>query len=71
MVNFEDIPDARTCLLKLQEIRIKNNLVDEHGLEKIMLKAIDKVEKDIKKPLFRNDMPLLLAEIKKNPLGRD
>ncbi|XP_078150846.1 MALE GAMETOPHYTE DEFECTIVE 1 isoform X1 [Carex rostrata] len=67
-INTKDIPDARTYLLKLQEIRIKNKLVDEIGAEKMMFQALDKVEKDIKKPLLRNDkknMPLLLAEFDK------
>lgn len=67
-VNTGNIPDARTYLLKLQEIRIKTGIVDEIGAEKLMFEALDKVEKDIKKPLLRNDkknMSLLLAEFDK------
>ncbi|KAJ1700310.1 hypothetical protein LUZ63_000089 [Rhynchospora breviuscula] len=67
-VHTRDIPDARTYLLKLQEIRIKNGLLDEIGAEKLMFEALEKVEKEIKKPLLRNDkknMALLLAEFDK------
>ncbi|KAG5245271.1 ATP synthase [Salix suchowensis] len=54
----KDIPDARTYLLQLQEIRIKGY---DDG-------CIGKVEKEIKKPLMRNDkkgMALLMAEFDK------
>lgn len=47
---------------------IRNGLVDEVGAEKLMFEALEKVEKDIKKPLLRNDkknMALLLAEFDK------
>lgn len=67
-VNTRDIPDARTYLLKVQEIRIRSGLVDEIGAEKLMFDALEKVEKEIKKPLLRNDkknMVLLLAEFDK------
>ncbi|XP_042430666.1 probable ATP synthase 24 kDa subunit, mitochondrial isoform X1 [Zingiber officinale] len=61
----QDIPDARTYLLTLQEIRIKNGLTDDLGAEALMMKALEKVEKEIKKSLLRSDkknMALLLAE---------
>ena len=62
------IPDARTYLLTLQEIRTKRGLIDELGIEAMMMDALDKVEKEIKKPLMRNDkkgMALLTAEFDK------
>ncbi|KAJ0098188.1 hypothetical protein Patl1_27623 [Pistacia atlantica] len=64
----EGIPDARTYLLTLKEIRIKRGLTDELGAEAMMMDALEKVEKEIKKPLMRNDkkgMALLLAEFDK------
>ncbi|KAJ0984791.1 hypothetical protein J5N97_003147 [Dioscorea zingiberensis] len=64
----QGIPDARTYLLTLQEIRVKNGLTDDLGAEALMIEALDKVEKDIKKPLLRSDkknMSLLLAEFDK------
>ncbi|KAB5556580.1 hypothetical protein DKX38_007489 [Salix brachista] len=64
----KDIPDARTYLLQLQEIRIKRNLPDELGVEAMMMDVLEKVEKEIKKPLMRNDkkgMALLMAEFDK------
>ncbi|KAG6534125.1 hypothetical protein ZIOFF_008009 [Zingiber officinale] len=75
----QDIPDARTYLLTLQEIRIKyiilldafsaqNGLADDIGAEPLMMEALEKVEKEIKKPLLRSDkknMSLLLAEFDK------
>ncbi|KAK7266039.1 hypothetical protein RIF29_18678 [Crotalaria pallida] len=60
----QDIPDARTYLLTLKEIRIKSGLTDDLGAEALMIEALDKIEKDLKKPLLRNDkkgMDLLLA----------
>ncbi|XP_010927351.2 probable ATP synthase 24 kDa subunit, mitochondrial [Elaeis guineensis] len=62
------IPDARTYLLTLQEIRIKSGLIDDLGAEAMMMEALEKVEKEIKKPLMRSDkknMGLLLAEFDK------
>ncbi|KAG8058037.1 hypothetical protein GUJ93_ZPchr0002g24826 [Zizania palustris] len=62
------IPDARTYLNTLQEIRIKNGLIDYLGIEPMMIEALEKVEKEIKKPLLRSDkknMGLLLAEFEK------
>ncbi|XP_022741680.1 probable ATP synthase 24 kDa subunit, mitochondrial isoform X2 [Durio zibethinus] len=63
-----DIPDARTYLLTLKDIRIKRGLTDELGAEAMMMDALDKVEKEIKKPLMRDDkksMALLNAEFDK------
>ncbi|KAG2711713.1 hypothetical protein I3843_04G083100 [Carya illinoinensis] len=64
----QDIPDARTYLLTLKEIRIKRGLTDELGAEAMMFDALEKVEKELKKPLMRNDkkgMALLMAEFDK------
>jgi len=63
-----DIPDARTYLLTLQELRIKGGLFDELGAEKLMMEALEKIESEIKKPLLRSDkknMALLQAEFDK------
>lgn len=62
------IPDAQTYLLTLKEIRERRGLIDEHGAEAMMMDALEKVEKEIKKPLMRNDkkgMALLTAEFDK------
>ncbi|KAK1301528.1 hypothetical protein QJS10_CPB12g00292 [Acorus calamus] len=62
------IPDARTYLLALQDIRVKNGLTDDIGAEVMMFDALEKVEKEIKKPLLRDDkkgMALLIAEFDK------
>ncbi|XP_031490092.1 probable ATP synthase 24 kDa subunit, mitochondrial [Nymphaea colorata] len=64
----QGIPDARTYLLTLKEIRVKRGLTDDVGAETMMMEALDKVEKEIKKPLLRSDkkgMALLLAEFDK------
>lgn len=64
----KEIPDARTYLLTLKEIRIKRGLTDELGAEAMMLDALEKVEQEIKKPLMRNDkkgMALLMTEFDK------
>ncbi|KAL6993076.1 hypothetical protein U1Q18_011195 [Sarracenia purpurea var. burkii] len=61
----QGIPDARTYLLTLKEIRIRRGLIDELGAEAMMMDALEKVEKEIKKPLMRNDekgMALLMGE---------
>ena len=63
-----DIDDVRTYLLTLQEIRIKRGLIDNYGVEAMMMEALDKVEKQIKKPLMRDDeksVALLMAEFEK------
>ncbi|KAM0971333.1 hypothetical protein ACFX13_019531 [Malus domestica] len=64
----QDIPDARTYLLTLKEIRIKRGLTDELGAEAMMMDALEKVEKELKKPLLRSDkkgMAVLIAEFEK------
>ncbi|KAF3782130.1 putative ATP synthase subunit [Nymphaea thermarum] len=64
----QGIPDARTYLLTLKEIRVKRGLTDDLGAETMMMEALEKVEKEIKKPLLRSDkkgMALLLAEFDK------
>ncbi|XP_023518577.1 probable ATP synthase 24 kDa subunit, mitochondrial [Cucurbita pepo subsp. pepo] len=64
----QDIPDARTYLLTLKDIRIKRGLNDELGAEAMMFDALEKIEKELKKPLMRNDkkgMSLLMAEFDK------
>ncbi|XP_021759011.1 probable ATP synthase 24 kDa subunit, mitochondrial [Chenopodium quinoa] len=64
----QNIQDARTYLLTLKEIRLKRGLSDELGAEAMMFDALDKVEKQLKKPLVRNDnqgMSLLMAEFDK------
>lgn len=61
----QGVQDARTYLLTLQEIREKRGFPDELGAEAMMFEALDKVEKEIKKPLMRNDkqgMALLMKE---------
>lgn len=64
----QDIPDALTYLLTLKEIRLKRGLPDERGAEAMMFDALERVEKEIKRPLMRNDkkgMALLMAEFDK------
>ncbi|CAA2934699.1 probable ATP synthase 24 kDa subunit, mitochondrial [Olea europaea subsp. europaea] len=64
----QGIPDARSYLLALKEIRIKRGLTDELGAEAMMMDALDKVEQELKKPLLRNDkkgMSLLMTEFDK------
>nr|DAD27464.1 TPA_asm: hypothetical protein HUJ06_028932 [Nelumbo nucifera] len=64
----QGIPDARSYLLTLKEIRIKRGLTDDLGAESMMMDALEKVEKEIKKPLLRSDkkgMSLLMAEFDK------
>ncbi|CAN4116415.1 unnamed protein product [Withania somnifera] len=67
-VETHEIPDARTYLLKLKEMRVKRGLIDAQGIEDLQFAALDKVEKEIKKPLMRNDkkgIALLTAEFDK------
>ncbi|OIT21751.1 PREDICTED: probable ATP synthase 24 kDa subunit, mitochondrial [Nicotiana attenuata] len=67
-VETHEIPDARTYLLKLKEMRVKRGLINEQGIEDLQMAALDKVEKEIKKPLMRNDkkgIALLTAEFDK------
>ncbi|CAA6667592.1 unnamed protein product [Spirodela intermedia] len=64
----QGIQDARTYLLTLKEIRVRRGLTDDLGAEALMMEALEKVEKEIKKPLLRSDkkgMSLLLAEFDK------
>ncbi|KAL4361858.1 hypothetical protein GQ457_04G034540 [Hibiscus cannabinus] len=64
----QGIADVRTYLLTLKEMRIKRGLVDGLGAEAMMMDALEKVEKEIKKPLMRDDkksMALLTAEFDK------
>ncbi|KAH0680039.1 probable ATP synthase 24 kDa subunit, mitochondrial [Solanum tuberosum] len=67
-VETHEIPDARTYLLKLKEMRVKRGLIDSQGIEDLQMAALDKVEKELKKPLLRNDkkgIALLTAEFDK------
>lgn len=46
----------------------RRGLADDLGAEALMFEALDKVEKELKKPLLRNDkkgMDVLLAEFDK------
>lgn len=46
----------------------RNGLTDDIGAEPLMMEALERVEKEIKKPLLRSDkknMALLLAEFDK------
>ncbi|XP_071740965.1 probable ATP synthase 24 kDa subunit, mitochondrial [Rutidosis leptorrhynchoides] len=64
----DGIQDARSYLLALKDIRLKRGLTDELGAEAMMMDALEKVEKEIKKPLMRNDkkgMALLTDEFNK------
>ncbi|XP_051126571.1 probable ATP synthase 24 kDa subunit, mitochondrial [Andrographis paniculata] len=64
----DNIPDVRSYLLALQDIREKRGLVDELGVESMMMDAVDRVEKELKQPLMRNDekgVSLLKAEFDK------
>ncbi|XP_071714267.1 probable ATP synthase 24 kDa subunit, mitochondrial [Rutidosis leptorrhynchoides] len=64
----DGIQDARSYLLALKDIRLKRGLTDELGAEAMMMNALEKVEKEIKKPLMRNDkkgMALLTDEFNK------
>ncbi|KAL9229688.1 hypothetical protein vseg_005127 [Gypsophila vaccaria] len=51
----QGIPDVRGYLVALQEMRIKRGLPDDLGIEAMMFEALEKIEKEIKKPLMRND----------------
>ncbi|KMZ60647.1 Mitochondrial ATP synthase [Zostera marina] len=64
----EGIPDARTYLITLKEIRVKRGLKDDLGAEAMMFDALEKVETQLKKPLLRSDkkgMAVLMAEFEK------
>ncbi|KAI3820028.1 hypothetical protein L1987_13884 [Smallanthus sonchifolius] len=63
-----EVQDARSYLLALKDIRLKRGITDELGAEAMMMDALEKVEKEIKKPLMRNDkkgMTLLTEEFNK------
>ncbi|KAG2655770.1 hypothetical protein PVAP13_1KG036300 [Panicum virgatum] len=52
----------------MKTVREKSGLIDHLGIEPLMMEAVEKIEKDIKKPLLRNDkknMATLLAEFDK------
>ncbi|KAK3007970.1 hypothetical protein RJ639_015207 [Escallonia herrerae] len=52
----------------MKTVREKRGLTDELGAEAMMMEALEKVEKEIKKPLMRNDkkgIALLTAEFDK------
>lgn len=51
----EGITDVRSYLDKVAEIRVKTGLRDNFGIEKMRMDALDKVEKQLKKPLMRDD----------------
>ncbi|XP_071915335.1 probable ATP synthase 24 kDa subunit, mitochondrial isoform X2 [Coffea arabica] len=64
-----DDPAAVSQYAKVvKTVRDKRGLPDERGAEAMMLDALEKVEKEIKRPLMRNDkkgMALLMAEFDK------
>ncbi|XP_071914192.1 probable ATP synthase 24 kDa subunit, mitochondrial isoform X2 [Coffea arabica] len=64
-----DDPAAVSQYAKVvKTVRDKRGLPDERGAEAMMLDALEKVEKEIKRPLMRNDkkgMVLLMAEFDK------
>lgn len=58
------------CLLIVSNLNLicRRGLTDELGAEAMMMDALEKVEKEIKKPLMRNDkkgMALLTDEFNK------
>ncbi|KAG6422946.1 hypothetical protein SASPL_113329 [Salvia splendens] len=64
----QDISDVRSYLLAVKDIRVKRGLIDDLGAETMMMDALNNVEKELKKPLLRNDkkgMGLLKAEFDK------
>ncbi|KAG0480039.1 hypothetical protein HPP92_010897 [Vanilla planifolia] len=49
-----EIPDASSIFVGItRDTRIKSGLLDELGAETMMMEALEKVEKEIKKPLLR------------------
>ncbi|KAI8536004.1 hypothetical protein RHMOL_Rhmol10G0221100 [Rhododendron molle] len=53
----------------IDSVSCRRGLTDEFGVEAMMMEALEKVEKELKKPLMRNDkkgMALLMAEFDKN-----
>ncbi|CAL9090258.1 unnamed protein product [Musa acuminata var. zebrina] len=60
--------DAHSMLKKDQNNKELSGLTDDLGAETMMMEALEKVEKEIKKPLLRSDkknMAVLLAEFDK------
>lgn len=61
----------RLCHWRLPQLTYfccRRGLTDDLGAEALMMEALEKVEKEIKKPLLRSDkkgMSLLLAEFDK------
>jgi hypothetical protein len=56
------------CFFFYCVICYRSGLIDHLGIEPLMMEALEKVEKDIKKPLLRSDtknMAVLLAEFDK------
>ncbi|GLJ10828.1 hypothetical protein SUGI_0135990 [Cryptomeria japonica] len=67
----EGITDARSYLEKVAEIRVKTGLYDDLGIEKMRMDALDKVEKQLKKPLMRNDKKgMALLEVEFNAINK-
>lgn len=65
---FEPAIQSDPPWLICEMIVCRRGLVDELGAEAMMIDALDKVEKELKKPLLRNDkkgMALLKAEFDK------
>lgn len=65
---FEPAIQSDPPWLICEIIVCRRGLVDELGAEAMMIDALDKVEKELKKPLLRNDkkgMALLKAEFDK------
>ncbi|XP_057971158.1 probable ATP synthase 24 kDa subunit, mitochondrial isoform X2 [Malania oleifera] len=64
-----DDPAAVSQYTKIMEtVREKRGLTDDLGAKAMMMDALEKVEKEIKRPLMRNDkkgMALLMAEFDK------
>lgn len=57
-----------SCIIIFPPLFSRSGLTDDLGAEAMMMEALEKVEKEIKKPLLRSDkknMSLLLAEFDK------
>ncbi|XP_042430668.1 probable ATP synthase 24 kDa subunit, mitochondrial isoform X3 [Zingiber officinale] len=64
-IDPDDLAAVSQYAKVIKTIREKNGLTDDLGAEALMMKALEKVEKEIKKSLLRSDkknMALLLAE---------
>jgi len=65
---YEELLEAVFSYPPTCDISCRRGLTDELGAEAMMFEALEKVEKDIKKPLLRSDkkgMDLLVAEFEK------